>query len=472
MRQADTATSRARNIGVFMGTRPEAIKLAPVVAALRGANDLRCTVVATGQHKEMFRQVANTFGLAVDADLEVMRPNQTLAGLTARLMDAIDDQLESVQPDMALVQGDTTTVLVASLACFYRRIPIGHVEAGLRTGNIWSPFPEEVNRRLATPLATLHFAPTDAARAALLREAVPEDTISVTGNTVIDALRLEVATQARNPALRARIDEELGELVGADWAHVPMVLITGHRRENFGDGIEQICRALAAVAERFPDHRFVYPVHLNPNVLDHVNRLLGRVSNVRLIAPQGYRNFVALMVHCRLVLTDSGGVQEEAPSLGKPVLVMRDTTERPEGVAAGTAVLTGPNARAIIEHTTRLLTDEAAYRSMATARNPYGDGHAAERIVERIRNYFAVQPAAALHGASPKLEEGLHRTPINVMSGAAGQSGARRSGVSGLPSHQIETAEFGPQPISRSYALVGKCPKGQEANGGVSCVSS
>lgn len=472
MRQADTATSRARNIGVFMGTRPEAIKLAPVVAALRGASDLRCTVVATGQHKELFRQVADTFGLAVDADLEVMRPNQTLAGLTARLMDAIDDQLESVQPDMALVQGDTTTVLVASLACFYRRIPIGHVEAGLRTGNIWSPFPEEVNRRLATPLATLHFAPTEAARAALLREAVPEDTISVTGNTVIDALRLEVATQARNPALRARIDEELGELVGADWAHVPMVLITGHRRENFGDGVEQICRALATVAERFPDHRFVYPVHLNPNVLDHVNRLLGRVSNVRLIAPQGYRNFVALMVHCRLVLTDSGGVQEEAPSLGKPVLVMRDTTERPEGVAAGTAVLTGPNARAIIEHTTRLLTDDAAYRSMATARNPYGDGHAAERIVERIRHYFAVQPAAALDGARPKLEERLHGAPINAMSGAAGQSGARRRGVGGLPSRQIESAEIGPQTISRSYALIGKCPKGQETNSGVSCVSS
>ena len=327
-----------------MGTRPEAVKLAPVVAALRGANDFRCTVVATGQHKEMFRQVAETFGFAVDADLDVMRPNQTLAGLTARLMDGIDGWLGSAQPDMALVQGDTTTVLVASLACFYRRIPIGHVEAGLRTGNIWSPFPEEVNRRLATPLVALHFAPTEAARAALLREAVPEETISVTGNTVIDALRIEVATQAGDAALRARIDEELSLLVGADWAQVPMVLITGHRRENFGDGIEQICQAIATLAEGFPDHRFVYPVHLNPNVLVHVNRLLGSLSNVRLIAPQGYRNFVALMARCRLVLTDSGGVQEEAPSLGKPVLVMRDTTERPEGVAAGTAILTGPNA--------------------------------------------------------------------------------------------------------------------------------
>jgi UDP-N-acetylglucosamine 2-epimerase (non-hydrolysing) len=377
-----------RNILVFMGTRPEAVKLAPLVKVLRGVSNFRCTVVATGQHKEMFRQVTETFGFAIDADLDVMRPNQTLAGLTARLMDGIDAWLGSAQPDMALVQGDTTTVLVAALACFYRRIPIGHVEAGLRTGNIWSPFPEEVNRKLATPLVALHFAPTEAARAALLREAVPEERVSVTGNTVIDALRIEVAAQASDAALRARIGEELSLLIGADWARVATVLITGHRRENFGEGIEQICEAIAALTERFPDHRFVYPVHLNPNVLMHVNRLLGGLPNVKLIAPQGYRNFVALMAHCRLVLTDSGGVQEEAPSLGKPVLVMRDTTERPEGVAAGTALLTGTNAQAIVKQATRLLTDEAAYRSMATARNPYGDGYAAERILERIRHYF------------------------------------------------------------------------------------
>jgi UDP-N-acetylglucosamine 2-epimerase (non-hydrolysing) len=379
----------SRNIVVFMGTRPEAVKLAPVVAALRSAKDFRCTVVATGQHKEMFRQVAETFGFAVDADLDVMRPNQTLAGLTARLMDGIDGWLGSAQPDMALVQGDTTTVLVAALACFYRRIPIGHVEAGLRTGNIWSPFPEEMNRKLATPLVALHFAPTEAARAALLREAVPEALISVTGNTVIDALSMEVAAQASDAALRARLSEELSLLVGADWAQVPTVLITGHRRENFGEGIEQICKAIAILAERFSDHRCVYPVHLNPNVWVHVNRLLDGLPNVKLIAPQGYRNFVALMARCRIVLTDSGGVQEEAPSLGKPVLVMRHSTERPEGVVAGTALLTGTNAQAIVGHVTRLLTDKAAYRAMATARNPYGDGHAAERIVERIRRYFS-----------------------------------------------------------------------------------
>ncbi len=382
----------ARNIVVFMGTRPEAVKLAPVVAALHASDSFNCSVVATGQHKEMFKQVADTFGLTVDADLDVMRPNQTLAGLTARLMDGIDGWLGSNQPDMALVQGDTTTVLVAALACFYRRIPIGHVEAGLRTGNIWSPFPEEVNRRLATPLVALHFAPTDAARAALLREGVDDSTISVTGNTVIDALRLEVAAQGASAELHKSIGAELSSLVGEDWARVPMVLITGHRRENFGDGIEQICTAIATLAQRFPDHRFVYPVHLNPNVLPHVNRMLGGLANVRLIAPQGYRNFVALMARCRLVLTDSGGVQEEAPSLGKPVLVMRDTTERPEGITAGTALLTGPKALAIIEHATRLLTDEALYRAMATAKNPYGDGHAAERIVARMRRYFDQQP--------------------------------------------------------------------------------
>lgn len=381
--------SGRKNLLVFMGTRPEAIKLAPVVAALRASPDFECTVVATGQHKEMFSQVAEQFGFGVEANLDVMRANQTLAGLTARLMEGIDRWLESAHPDMALVQGDTTTVLVAALACFYRRIPIGHVEAGLRTGNIWSPFPEEVNRRLATPLVSLHFAPTESARLALLREGVPDDTIAVTGNTVIDALLTAVAAQESDARLRAAIDAEIESLVGADWLRVPFVLITGHRRENFGQGFEEICQAIAALSRRFSDHRFIYPVHLNPNVQVHVTRLLGNLRNVRLIAPQGYRNFVRLMSKCRLVLTDSGGVQEEAPSLGKPVLVMRDTTERPEGVEAGTARLTGPHAGAIVEHATRLLTDAAAYQAMATAKNPYGDGRAAGRIVERIRRHLA-----------------------------------------------------------------------------------
>ncbi|MGE5048890.1 MAG: non-hydrolyzing UDP-N-acetylglucosamine 2-epimerase, partial [Deltaproteobacteria bacterium] len=238
--------SGRKNLLVFMGTRPEAIKLAPVVAALRASPDFECTVVATGQHKEMFSQVAEQFGFSVEANLDVMRANQTLAGLTARLMEGIDRWLESAHPDMALVQGDTTTVLVAALACFYRRIPIGHVEAGLRTGNIWSPFPEEVNRRLATPLVSLHFAPTESARSALLREGVPDDTIAVTGNTVIDALLTAVAAQESDARLRAAIDAEIESLVGADWLRVPFVLITGHRRENFGQGFEEICEAIAA----------------------------------------------------------------------------------------------------------------------------------------------------------------------------------------------------------------------------------
>ena len=382
-------SAKARHdVLVFMGTRPEAIKLAPVVAALRRTQDFRCTVVATGQHREMFWQVTQTFGFEVDADLDVMVPNQTLAGLTARLMEGIDRWLGSAPPDLALVQGDTTTVLVAALACFYRRIPIGHVEAGLRTGNLWSPFPEEVNRRLATPLMALHFAPTEAARQALLREHIPDEHITVTGNTVIDALLTEVAVQQRDERVRAGIDTELRELLAPDWEAVPFVLITGHRRENFGQGIAQICEAIARLAQRFADHRFVYPVHLNPNVQLHVNRLLGGLPNVSLIPPQGYRNFVALLSRCRLVLTDSGGVQEEAPSLGKPVLVMRDTTERPEGVAAGTAILTGPQAEEITRHATRLLTEPEAYEAMARARNPYGDGRAAGRILEALERYF------------------------------------------------------------------------------------
>jgi UDP-N-acetylglucosamine 2-epimerase (non-hydrolysing) len=383
-----------RTVAVFMGTRPEGIKMAPVVAALRGAGDLTCRVVATGQHREMFRQVAEQFGFTVDADLAVMRPRQTLAGLTARLMEKIDAWLEVGRPDLALVQGDTTTVLVAALACFYRAIPVGHVEAGLRTGDIGSPFPEEVNRRLAAPLVSLHFAPTESARAALLREGVPDETIEVTGNTVIDALFLELAQQEK-PAVRAAVDDALGRLLGHGWTETPLVLITGHRRESFGEGLRQIGEAVRTLSGRYPGHRFVYPVHLNPNVKRQVDFLLGGLPNVHLVPPQDYRHFVALMARCRLVLTDSGGVQEEAPALGKPVLVMRDTTERPEGLEAGTALLTGASAPRIVAHARRLLDDAAAYRAMARARNPYGDGHAAARIVARVRRHLGLDVTSA-----------------------------------------------------------------------------
>lgn len=379
-----------KRIAVFVGTRPEGIKMAPVIAALRRADDLQPVVVSTGQHREMLQQVVELFEIRVNHDLAVMQPDQTLAGLTARLIAKIDATLDEVRPDMALVQGDTTTVLTAALACFYRRIPIGHVEAGLRTGNIWSPFPEEVNRRLASPLVTLHFAPTEFGRQNLLKEGVADDSIVVTGNTVIDALHLEVERQ-QAAAIRTRVGQELASEIGADWDRVPCVLITGHRRENFGEGFAQICDALDQLAVRFPDHRFIYPVHLNPRVRGPVHHRLGARENIKLIPPKDYRSFVALMKACRIVLTDSGGVQEEAPSLGKPVLVMRDTTERPEGVEAGTVRLVGADARAIVEAVSELLTDEEAYRRMAEAKNPYGDGKAAGRIVDRIRRYFGAE---------------------------------------------------------------------------------
>ncbi len=376
-----------KTVDVFMGTRPEAIKMAPVVAALKQHGRLRCRVVCTGQHREMFHQVARELGFTVDVDLDTMQANQTLAGLTARLMQKIDGWLDGGHPDLALVQGDTTTVLVAALACFYRRIPIGHVEAGLRTGSILAPFPEELNRRLASQMVSLHFAPTRSAEAALLREGVAQDAIEVTGNTVLDALFMELARQAE-PNVRVSIDTSLSAAIGPDWATRPFVLITGHRRENFGEGFEQICRAIRTLALRYPEYRFVYPVHLNPNVQRPVKGLLNDIANIALIPPQGYRNFVALMNRCRLILTDSGGVQEEAPSLGKPVLVMRETTERPEGVEAGTARLVGADEMSIVENTIRLLDDPLAYDAMANAVNPYGDGHAADRIVARIEHFL------------------------------------------------------------------------------------
>jgi UDP-N-acetylglucosamine 2-epimerase (non-hydrolysing) len=383
-----------RRVAVFMGTRPEAIKMAPVIRALAAAPDFEPIVVSTGQHREMLDQVAQLFALTVQHDLGVMQPNQKLADLTARLLVGVGELLARIRPDFALVQGDTTTVLAASLACFYERIALGHVEAGLRTGNRWSPFPEEVNRTLASRLATLHFAPTALAREHLLREGIADDLIDVTGNTVIDALHAELARQ-RDPGVRRQIAENLERVLGPRSPARRAVLITGHRRENFGHGFEQICAALVRLAGRFTDHDFIYPVHLNPNVQKPVNERLGSIPNIKLIAPQPYSEFVALMNDCYLVLTDSGGIQEEAPSLGKPVIVMRDTTERPEGIEAGTVELVAPEVESLVGAVTRLLTDDAAYRRMASARNPYGDGNAAGRIVARLRRFFtATAPAS------------------------------------------------------------------------------
>jgi UDP-N-acetylglucosamine 2-epimerase (non-hydrolysing) len=373
-------------IAVFIGTRPEAIKMAPVVRALRLAPELEPIVISTGQHREMLDQMAHLFEFEVHHELSVMQPNQQLADLTARLLVACDDLLRTLKPALALVQGDTTTVLAAALACFYQGVPVGHVEAGLRTGNVASPFPEEMNRILASRLAALHFAPTEAARQNLITEGVPSERISVTGNTVIDALQAEVARQ-RSPSVLVEVRASLRRVLGDRALERPFVLVTGHRRENLGDGFDQICDALAALATRFADHDFIFPVHLNPKVQGPVAARLGAIANVRLIAPQPYSTFVALLHACRLVLTDSGGLQEEAPSLGKPVLVMRDTTERPEGVEAGSVRLVGTNADRILREVSQLLTDPAAYAAMALESHPHGDGGAAPRIVERVRDF-------------------------------------------------------------------------------------
>src|SRR5688572_10446833 len=351
-----------------MGTRPEAIKLAPVIAALAASGRFEPVVVSTGQHRELLDQVVQASGLRIDHELGVMRADQQLAELTARLLSACDALLARIRPELALVQGDTSTALAASLACFYRQVPVGHVEAGLRSFDRAAPFPEELNRELCSRLCRLHFAPTQQARQNLLDEGVADAHISVTGNTVIDALHAELARQ-KDPARSAELERELSDTLGARGAR-PFVLVTGHRPENFGTNLEQLCAALATLAGRFPDHDFTYPVHLSPNVSGPVHARLGGLSNVRLCPPLAYASFVWLLGRCRLVLTDSGGVQEEAPSLGKPVLLMRTTTERPEAAAAGAVRLVEPDAERLVDEVARLLTDPAAHALMARAVSP------------------------------------------------------------------------------------------------------
>jgi len=381
-------------VAVFVGTRPEAIKMAPVIRALEQSRVLEPWVISTGQHREMLDQVLELFDIAPRQSLAIMARNQTLSGMTARLIEACDVALEAARPALALVQGDTTTVLAATLACFYRGIPVGHVEAGLRTGDLAAPFPEEANRVLVGRLARLHFAPTAEAAGALLKEGVSPERLWVTGNTVIDALHMELMRQ-RRPAVRAAIDRELEAALGIGFRERPFVLVTGHRRENFGDGFRNICQSLSEIARRRPEVSIVYPVHLNPNVQGPVHELLGALPNVKLLAPQPYDRFVALMGACRLVLTDSGGVQEEAPGLGKPVLVMRKTTERPEGVAAGTVRLVATDVTTIVSGVLDLLDNPNTYRQMAEAKNPYGDGHAAPRIVRAAEEFLGFAQAEA-----------------------------------------------------------------------------
>ena len=382
-----------RVLTVF-GTRPEAIKMAPLVRHLNASTDIDSLLCVTAQHRQMLDQVLELFGLRPQHDLDIMRPGQDLYAITASILQRIGQVYLEVKPDIVLVHGDTTTTFAATLAAFYQRIPVGHVEAGLRTGNLYSPWPEEANRKLTGALAALHFAPTTASRDNLLRENVPPGRVFVTGNTVIDALLRVTERLSAEPAL-----------AHAQAARFPMlrddarlVLITGHRRENFGGGFERICQAVARLARHFPDADFLYPVHLNPNVREPVNRLLSGIDNVHLIEPQDYLPFVWLMSRSHLILTDSGGIQEEAPSLGKPVLVMRDTTERPEAVEAGTVQLVGTDLEGIVAGVATLLTDDDAYRRMSFAHNPYGDGKACERVVDILR---AELPALSHRPAPP-----------------------------------------------------------------------
>lgn len=367
-------TGRRKRVMLAFGTRPEAIKMAPVVEALKARGDLDVLIVVTAQHRQMLDQVLELFGIVPDVDLDVMTPNQTLAGLFGRLLDGMNAAIETLRPDLVLVHGDTSTTLASALAAFYQRVSVGHVEAGLRTGDMNAPWPEEANRRLVSPLASLHFAPTSTAQGNLQREGI-DTGIHVTGNTVVDALLKVVA--------RVRADVPLSLQLAAAFPFLDerkrLILVTGHRRENFGDGFRQLCLALRDLAQR-GDTQIVYPVHLNPNVQAPVREILSDQPDVHLIEPLDYLPFVYLMDRSHIILTDSGGIQEEAPSLGKPVLVMRDVTERPEAVEAGTVKLVGTARARILDIASSLLDNQSAYAAMARAHNPYGDGKAAERI--------------------------------------------------------------------------------------------
>lgn len=363
---------------VTFGTRPEAIKMFPVVFALRETGQFDVRVAVTAQHREMLDSVLSMAGIEPDIDLDLMQPGQSLDALSARIVTRFGEALDAMRPDRVLVHGDTLTTMMATLACYFRRIPVGHVEAGLRSGDIYSPWPEEVNRKVTGAVADLHFAPTETAAAALRGENVPAHAIHITGNTVIDALMFAQG--------RVAVDPSLAPVVGplqARFAGKRIVAVTAHRRENFGAGMQEIAAALNTIAAR-EDVAIIYPLHPNPNVADVMRPALAGRDNIALIEPLDYLDFVAMMAACDIVLTDSGGIQEEAPSLGKPVLVMRDTTERPEGVAAGTARLVGAQAERIVAETTRLLDNSAAYQAMARAHNPYGDGTASRKIAELL----------------------------------------------------------------------------------------
>jgi UDP-N-acetylglucosamine 2-epimerase (non-hydrolysing) len=362
-----------------IGTRPEAIKMAPVVQQLCGDERIESIVIATAQHREMLDQVLELFNIQPDRDLNLMRENQSLADLTASIFTHIDPVLEEFQPDWLLAQGDTTTVMASALAAYYRRIKFGHVEAGLRTGDKWQPFPEEINRRVAGVMADLHFAPTEWARNNLLKEGVPDEIIKVTGNTIIDALN-----QIKQMPMPVQVEKLLSEK-GILSGERELIVVTAHRRESFGQPIRDICGALKDIARKYSERiELVYPVHLNPNIQKPVHELLDGIPNISLLEPLEYLPLVHLLMHAKLILTDSGGIQEEATGLGKPCLVLREMTERPEGIEAGVLKLVGTSTAKIVSEAGRLLNDDKAYQAMAHSSNPYGDGHAAERIAAEL----------------------------------------------------------------------------------------
>ncbi|MFD2189597.1 non-hydrolyzing UDP-N-acetylglucosamine 2-epimerase [Pistricoccus aurantiacus] len=362
------------------GTRPEAIKMAPLALALSHDDRFDAKVCVTGQHREMLDQVLDLFALTPDFDLDIMRPGQDLTDITTAILQGMKTALQEIKPDIVLVHGDTATTFATTLAAYYQQIPVAHVEAGLRTGNLYSPWPEEANRKLTGALAELHFAPTERSQQNLLEEGVAPDKIHVTGNTVIDAL-LEVVDKLENDR---SYQQRFGQRFDFLDSQRRLILVTGHRRESFGGGFERICQALRETAIAHPDTQIVYPVHLNPNVQEPVKRLLADTDNIYLIEPLDYLPFVYLMNRAHIILTDSGGIQEEAPSLGKPVLVMRETTERPEAVQAGTVKLVGTDVKRIVEELNSLLTDSQAYDAMSYAHNPYGDGKACSRILDTL----------------------------------------------------------------------------------------
>lgn len=366
---------------MVFGTRPEAIKMAPLVHSLKADRYFETKVCVTAQHRQMLDQVLNLFEIEPDYDLNIMKPGQTLSEITANILVNIEKILKEFAPDVVLVHGDTSTTFASALAAYYQQIAIGHVEAGLRTGNIYSPWPEEANRKLTGALTRYHFAPTETAQNNLLAENIPNENVYVTGNTVIDALFWVSNKINQSPALATELAAQYPYLDSSK----KLILVTGHRRESFGDGFERICQSLREIADTHADVEILYPVHLNPNVQEPVNRLLQNVPNIHLIAPQDYLPFVYLMTRAYIILTDSGGIQEEAPSLGKPVLVMRETTERPEAVVAGTVKMVGTDIQKITGEINTLLTNADAYNEMSRAHNPYGDGKACQRIIEALK---------------------------------------------------------------------------------------